>query len=577
MRFCPFCSAENSEGAAHCGGCSRKLPPAAPRRKHRSTGFPAAALERVEPEVEPEPEPRADAVPTPVHRAPSGSGRLPPVPGRAARDRAAAERRPFDRAEDWPRARRGVESLAASPAPPLDPSLEAPDTIPLARPPELAEPAAPRPIAGSNGSSPARRVAPIVRERDDEWPDPADVEPLAAPRPATAPSRSLRVQSGPVAERRRVATETGPVSDDDEESTTPPTRASLDEDEDIKAIVVDPVPEVPDGGLVASVRYLIHFARGQWQRRNAIRSLKELIASDTAALDGILGALGRQVRELGLDNRVLAAENGAIDDAEARKHRADQDFGELQNRQAEENNRFAEIEEDREEKAREADASLEEAKSELGSLEAQRRGLRDKRKEIERRQKGLVKNAEDREAEAEKASSTDQSSTLRRAAEELRRDAAGLDPERQDIDRRLAALDRPLSKANAKVEALKAELESARRSLNDAREGHRHRLSEIEAEKGRKSRELAQADAEIQRRLVTLGTLVNLNRIERPEFLDIYTRIDVLRNAIGSRTNEIDRFTVEREAYDRTALTRGALTLAGAILALCLVIAILAW
>ena len=559
MRFCPFCSAENSEGATHCGGCSRKLPPAAPRRKNRSTGFPAAALER----VEPEPEPGAEAVPTPVRRAPSGSGRLPPVPGRAARDRAAAERRP-----------------GPSPAPRLprlDPRLEAPDTIPLARPPELAEPAAPRPTSGSNGSSPARRVAPIAHEQDDEWPDPADVEPPSAPRPASAPSRSLRVESGPVAERRRLATETGPLSDDDEEFTTPPTRASLDEDEDIKAVVVDPVPEVPDGGLVASVKYLIHFARGQWQRRNAIRTLKELIASDTAALDGILGALGRQVRELGLDNRVLAAENGAIDDAEARKQRADQDFGELQNRQAEENNRFAEIAEDREEKAREAEGSLEEAKSELGGLEAQRRGLRDKRKEIERRQKGLVKNAEEREAEAEKAASTDQSSTLRRAAEELRRDAAGLDPERQDIDRRLAALDRPLSKATAKVEALKAELESARRSLNDAREGHRHRLSEIEAEKGRKSRELAQADAEIQRRLVTLGTLVNLNRIERPEFLDIYARIDVLRNAIGSRTNEIDRFTVEREAYDRPTLTRGALTLAGAILALCLVIAILAW
>ncbi|MEM9494090.1 MAG: hypothetical protein AAGC55_33400, partial [Myxococcota bacterium] len=72
---------------------------------------------------------------------------------------------------------------------------------------------------------------------------------------------------------------------------------------------------------------------------------------------------------------------------------------------------------------------------------------------------------------------------------------------------------------------------------------------------------LASAGAEIQRRLVSLGTLVNLHRIERPEFDELYARIDGLRTAISSRSSEIDRLKAEREAFDRGSLTRGFVTL----------------
>ena len=178
-----------------------------------------------------------------------------------------------------------------------------------------------------------------------------------------------------------------------------------------------------------------------------------------------------------------------------------------------------------------------------------------------RSQKQLIKSAEDREAQANKTDADDQRRVLRQSANDFRRDAAALDPERQDIERRLSALEKPITQSAAKVEALKIELDSARRGLADVREGHRHRLAEIEAEQGRKSRELAQAEAEIQRRLVTLGTLVNLNRIDLPEFVELYERIDGLRGAIGRRSTEIDRLTAERQAYDRQSLVRGVVSL----------------
>ena len=150
-----------------------------------------------------------------------------------------------------------------------------------------------------------------------------------------------------------------------------------------------------------------------------------------------------------------------------------------------------------------------------------------------------------------------------------------IEPDKQDVDRRISALERPISEATARLDAAKAELDAAKRSLNDAREGHTHRLAELDAEQKRKSREVNLAEAEIQRRLVTLGTLVNLNRIEDAQFAELYQRIDRLRGAITARTTEIEKLTAEREAYDRGTLVRGIATIGGAFVALIALIVIL--
>ena len=75
--------------------------------------------------------------------------------------------------------------------------------------------------------------------------------------------------------------------------------------------------------------------------------------------------------------------------------------------------------------------------------------------------------------------------------------------------------------------------------------------------------------------VVTLGTLVNLNRIEDPQFAELYQRIDRLRGAITARTTEIEKLTAEREAYDRGTLVRGIATIGGAFVALIALIVIL--
>ncbi|HET7503395.1 MAG TPA: hypothetical protein VFK02_20380 [Kofleriaceae bacterium] len=358
----------------------------------------------------------------------------------------------------------------------------------------------------------------------------------------------------------------------------PPTRIHRPEalvDRPFAPPQVSPVPEIPEPGLINSARYTLRFARARWQRRGAIKLLGADIKKDTDALDQVLGALGGVARTARVDGRVFSGENAAITAAEERVAQLTREHNDVDTRKLEENSRFVDVERERNAKLGEAERQVDEAQKEIAALEAQRRGLRDKRKELERRQKAYLKAAEDNDKQSGSAEAPEARQELRRSAEQNRREAAALEPERQEIDRRLGALERPIGEVTAKLDAAKAELDAAKRSLADAREGHTHRLAELDAEQKRKAREIAQAEGEIARRLVTLGTLVNLNRIEDPQFEELYQRIDRLRGAITARTTEIEKLTAEREAYDRGNLVRGVSVIGGAILVFIALIVIL--
>jgi hypothetical protein len=514
MRFCPFCSAENPSDASHCATCARRLPPLPPR-KQKGVGEATGIV--------------ATQAPAPAAAPPATtSAPLPTLSPAAVRRQSE----PVEPRADGAPTRRRTDSV-----PPPVPAPRQATITPLPPPPTVTKPPT---------MPPPQPLPPIL--------------PPDAPKAGGTPT--------PAAVRDHTSVD------------PPPTRIARAHELEDRPFVppkVIPIPEIPEPGLMNSVRYATTFMRARWQRRGAIKHLGEEIKQDTASLDVVLGTLGAEARALKIDNRVLAGENQAITAAEERKKRLDEQNAELGGRKNEEVVKFGEVERDRLNKVSDAERMLEDANQELASYEGQRRSLRDKRKEVERRQKAYLKAAEDRESEAGNAPMGDTRSELRRAAEQHRKEVAALEPERQDLDRRLAALDRPLAQSQAKVDAARAELESARRSLHDAREGNRHRLAEIEAEQGRKTRELAQADSEIQRRLVTLGTLINLNRIDHAGFVELYERIDRLRMAIGARTTEIDKLTAEREAYDRGSLVRGFVTLgAGVVLLITLFVILLA-
>jgi hypothetical protein len=592
VRFCPFCSAENADELAVCESCGRRLPPLPPRRAARPNA--AQSGVNLPPRPPPPQRPRNASPPPPLPVPGNDDSRrglanaLSPGPAAQRRDAPPAEvREPGQevrRHHDYtgiPLGARTASSQALKPQAQVQPvAVERthPNTAPPSHGPE-AEPHArgnsdgrpkpssiPPPLDRSGPLRAADRSRPLPARSgfEDDFhtvPSATPYDGAAAPRPSpTLPPPSRNPVPAPAGRE------------------PPPTHIQRPEalaDRPFAPPKVLPIPEIPEPGLINAARYAVRFGQARWQRRGAIRTLGLEIKQDTEALDQVLGALGRVARSAGVDSRVFSAENNAINDAEARMEALSKESGDVDARKADENSRFVDVERERNMKLVEAERMVDEAQKELAHLEAQRRGARDKRKEIERRQRAYLKAAEDNDRQSASTQLGESRQELRRSAEQHRKEAAALEPERQEIDRRLSALERPINEATARVDAAKAELDAAKRSLSDAREGHTHRLDELDAEQKRKSREIALAEAEIARRLVTLGTLVNLNRIEDPQFDELYQRIDRLRGAITSRTTEIEKLAAEREAYDRGSIVRGISVIGGAFVALIALIVIL--
>ncbi len=621
MRFCPFCTAENVADAPTCVQCGRRLPP--PPTRKRAPGAPPTGLfpGGAAPAAVAAVSSAAVTVPTGDDERRALRTSLLPPPTAVRRKAATAEVRPAGgevrrKGDVGDETRASADdtrtTVATPPAPP--PPSEATREIDASwlienSPTDNLDDSGTRPVATSGqigDDTNAKTLVAVDPTRTVVAPPPVASIRLPALDPTTqrrksttlpppVPSPAVVVASAPARQPASPLTPLPPKlpppppptpsavripGRDATRLDPPPTRIIRDEalaDRPFTPPAVIPVPGVPDPGFVNLARYAITFGRARWQRRRAVKLLHVEIKSDTDALDGVLLQLGRDARAVGVDNRVLAAENQAITDAGTRRDQATQLGVEIGNRKLEETAKYQEIERERTIKVTEGEKVLEEAQRELSTLEAQRRGVRDKRKELERRQNAYVKAAEQRDTEAGNSPMGDTRGELRRLADGHRREAASLDPERQDLERRMASLERPIGYAQSKVEQAKAELDQLRRSLADAREGHRHRQAELDAEANRKSRERDLIDGEINRRLVNLGTLINLHRVERPEFEELYRRIDRLRNAINARTTEIDRLTAERDAYDRGSLLRGYAVLAGVgVLVITFVVIILA-
>ncbi len=494
-------------------------------------------------------------------------------PGPAAQRREAPP--PEPREGDQARRARDVSPQPIPSVMPSDPATEAVRVSP--RPPTT-----PPPLPGSRSQTPSS--PPPVRAAGSE---PGARKPLTLPPPG--PHAPMRPLTPPPADASAVSaiTPAYPTTEGGGDAvdvaaralragaTPPPTRIQVGGDRPFTPAKVLPVPEVPELGLINAAKYAVKFTRAKWQRGGAIKTLGAEIKQDTDALDQVLGALGREARTAKVDSRVFSAENAAIDATEQRIGALGKEHGDVDARKADENSKFADIEAERNTKLGEAQHAADEAHKESQQLEGQRRGLRDKRKDLERRQKNYLKNAEENDRSAGNTTIGEVRADLRRSAEGYRKEAAALEPERQDVDRKLAALERPIGEAVARLDAARAELDAAKRSLTDAREGHTHRLAELDAEQKRKSREIGLAESEVQRRLVTLGTLVNLNRTNSAAFTELYERIDRIRGAITARTTEIDKLTAERETYDRGVLVRGFSTIGGAIILFIALIVIL--
>src|SRR5688572_7559732 len=171
--------------------------------------------------------------------------------------------------------------------------------------------------------------------------------------------------------------------------------------EDLPSAGLPPLPDTPDTGLVDSTRYTIAFAGARVARAKAIRLLQVEVESQVAALDSVLGLLGREVRAAKIDHRAFREENRALEAAEANRSIAEKTLGDLVSRRGEEVLKYEDIQAELSAKLAQREEDAKKAARQLAEMDARRKHLRERKRDLEKSHREKVKSAEAREGQAQ--------------------------------------------------------------------------------------------------------------------------------------------------------------------------------
>src|SRR5262249_18774565 len=127
----------------------------------------------------------------------------------------------------------------------------------------------------------------------------------------------------------------------------------------------------------------------------------------------------------------------------------------------------------------------------------------------------------------------------------------------------------------SKVGERHTELEQLRHDRERAAREHERTLADVEERQQQAEAARHEVEQEFSQLFVSMGTLLNLNRIEGRQFAPLYGRIDELKSSLSGREAAIVRLDAERRAYDRAAVQKGLLVLGVAAGLLVLVVIVL--
>jgi len=267
--------------------------------------------------------------------------------------------------------------------------------------------------------------------------------------------------------------------------------------------------------------------------------VRELLAGDQRELDGVLKELGAVARQEKIEapgtfddmRRVEAEEQRRRDAEQGQKIASEELVKEEARREAERR----EQEEDLAERARQAGA----IEARLAARQAERRELQSKKNRLEAQAKtGAVG------------------------------DELGV------VVAKVSALSEPIAKLSEELALARGELDGRRRAMRDAAERHEKTLAELAADRARCEKECESADREMSRRFVSIGTMINLNRVEHARLTPIYARIDALKALITEKETTLERLDLDRRSFDQKAVQKGLVVLGGATVAMLLAVVV---
>jgi uncharacterized coiled-coil protein SlyX len=306
--------------------------------------------------------------------------------------------------------------------------------------------------------------------------------------------------------------------------------------------------------------------RAWWARRNAQAKLRHALIADQRSLDGVLGELGRAAHDERLDVPAVRDEMKELGAVEERRALAESETLAAREKRSAEAQRFGRMEWACDEAVVEQERVVEKSERELRGATDRRRDAQGDVARIDGELAALQRTAAAAEARLATAPQpSDQRAAIEAEVRDARARQSELDPRRQQAAARATELDAPVAALTQSLADDRLELSRRKRALAAAVAERAHALEAIDEQLKRLAAEQQSAAAEIARRHVTIGTLLNLNRVERDRFSPLYARIDELKVDLTEREALIARLEDERKAFDHAAAQHGVIVVAASL------------
>lgn len=393
------------------------------------------------------------------------------------------------------------------------------------------------------------------------------------PSEARPPSQVLRSSTGALAVQRSGGAEGGRPATGAFSSPLSITAARL-------SPALPPIPAAPSSsGIVDTLRYLGVVVRGVLSRRSEKLRVRERLVGMQRSLDGLLQQLGRAAFDERLQTPALAEEMRLSAQAEERRLRALQQADQISERVTSETQRDRTAEGEQ----REASTRLSQEAAHLDSDLQQRAGRRrELLAEVARIDATLRRLARTAEAAAAKARTQAQNPEVASAAAaqatSARGQAEALMPTREQTVAQAEALEGPIAALTQQIGEVRSELSLRQTELQRLAADQSRRQQQSESDLALCRAECQAAERELQQRMMTIGTLVNLTRPAGGRYQALYQQVDELKAGLTDGEAALARLSTESALYDQQAVQRGLLYLGGGallvsvLLALCYVL-----
>jgi len=330
-------------------------------------------------------------------------------------------------------------------------------------------------------------------------------------------------------------------------------------------------------GFFGGLPYLFKVWGARRRRASVIRAFQREITVEERKLDEILRDLGKRTRELNLSYGPLDPELQALHSLEEQRGVAESGKSELQGRLKAEEEQFAKSGEDCQARIQAAQEQVNTLQATLNEKMTEQRRVKAELAQHDKELKTLTGQRDAKRGQAPKAKD-EQRENLEREAAELAVQIGDVERERETIAAQAAALEAPIAELTANLTTWRTNLQTAQKELAAAKQALATAKREIGGEERKKGLEIAQVEKQVAQKFLDIGRVLESTRLDKPEFQELYGRVDETRTAMRTRQQQISQLEGERDAYDRQAAKNGKILLlvgAGLVIAVVATLVIL--